>query len=366
MKQILVFFGGQSPEHDISCITGVMTVNSVDKKKFSAIPVYVSHDGLWFTGNELLDISSFKNLNYKKLKRVCITGGDNVLYEIKKNKLKKLQSISCAINCMHGAKGEDGALKGLLDMSGIPIVGSDLLPASLSMDKGSTKIFLKGLGIKTLPYALYDESVSLEETVKKLSFPIMVKPCKLGSSIGINKVFNMTELEKSIEKALKFDDKILLEKCASSKLEINCGAYMSKTGVTVSECEMPSTKNKFLTFEDKYVGGGRVFPAPISQKLSDKIKAITKKIYLALGFSGVIRVDFLIDNGIPYVNEINSVPGSLAYYLFTPTFKEFSLVLTEMISLAMEKFNKDSTLITNFSCDILNFTGGKGGKRFDN
>lgn len=364
MKNILVFYGGQSPEHDVSVITGVMTVNA-SGAKYRAVPVYVSREGLWYTGRQLTDIGWYSKPAPNKLKRVCLTPGDNALYYIKGKKLKKGEAVSCAVNCMHGAKGEDGALKGLLDMSGIPLVGSPLLPAALSMDKCATKIFLKGLNIKTLPYEIFRDGDDLDKIEKNLGYPIMVKPSSLGSSIGVNKAADRAELVRSINKAKKFDDKILLEKCASDKIEINAAAYRGERGVVVSECEMPATENKFLTFEDKYIGGNREFPAPIPKKLSDKIRGITEKIYKELGFSGVIRVDFLLENGVPYVNEINSVPGSMAYYLFTDTFHGFAEIIGDMVETAMKEFNARATLISKFDCDILKITGGKGGKRFD-
>lgn len=364
MKSILVFFGGMSPEHDISVLTGVMTLNATDSVKYNPVPVYIARGGEWYTGDALRDVDFYKNPDFKSLRRVAMVSGDNKLYIVRKNKLKPLTSAACAINCLHGAKGEDGALKGLLDLSGVPLVGAPLAASAVSMDKIATKIFLKGLNIRALPYTVYGEQ-SLDEAEQLLGYPIFVKPATLGSSIGVNKAANRAELEKSIAKARKFDEKVLLEKSSNSRLEINAAVFRGKSGVYVSECEMPSTQNKFLTFEDKYMGGERVFPAPISKRLSDKIRGIALKIYNKLDFSGVIRVDFLISEGQPYVNEINSVPGSLAYYLFCDTFKDFTQMLTDMIEAALENFNRKSTLITKFDCNILNMTTGKGGKRFD-
>lgn len=365
MKTVVVFFGGQSPEHDVSVITGVMCLNAIDKSLFMPMPVYVARSGLWYTGDKLFDVGYYKSLKEKELTRVQIAAGENALYSIKKGRLKKLCAVSCAINCMHGAKGEDGALKGLLDMSGVPLVGSPMLPAALSMDKCATKIFLKGLNVKTMPYEVWTDGIDLDALEKKLGYPVMVKPSSLGSSIGINKAENRAELLKSVNKAKKFDGNILIEKCASPLIEINAAAYRGKKGIVVSECEMPATDNKFLTFEDKYVNGSRQFPAPISEKLSNKIKKTTEKIYASLGFSGVVRIDYLIYGNEAYVNEINSTPGSMAYYLFTKTFAGFGIILTDLIETAMEDFNKNSLLISRFDCDILKISGAKGGKRFD-
>ncbi len=361
MKNILVFFGGKSTEHDVSCITGVLTVNGVDKTKYNAIPIYVSREGVWYTGEKLKDVTAYKNLEEKGLIKVCVKGGDNKLYAIKKNKIKEICVVSASINCMHGVCGEDGALKGIMDSCEIPLVGASLAPSSVAMDKVYTKYVLNGLKVKTLPYCVYNGDVDKIE--EKFTYPVMVKPSSQGSSIGVNKASNRKELEKSISKAKKFDDKILIERCAQNFYEINCAVYRGTDGIVVSECEMPKTDNNFLTFEDKYMGGTRLFPAPISNALKNKIQSIAIKIYKEMYFSGVIRIDFIVEKGEVYVNEINTVPGSMAYYLFSETLKGFSEMLTSMIEICLQEFNKRQTLIKKFDCNVLDIKGSKGSKR---
>ena len=361
MKNILVFFGGKSTEHDVSCITGVLTVNGVDKSKYNAIPIYVSRKGSWFTGEKLKDVTAYKDLDEKALTHVTIKSGENKLYALKRNKLKELAVISGAINCMHGACGEDGALKGVMDFLGVPVVGSPIAPSSVAMDKVYTKYLLNGLKIKTLPYMVFDGNIDKIE--EKFTYPVMVKPSSQGSSIGVNKAKDRKELEKSINKAKKFDDKVLIERCALNFYEINCAVYRGVDGIVVSECEMPKTDNNFLTFEDKYMGGTRLFPAPISNALREKIQSIALKIYEKMYFSGVIRIDFIVEKGEVYVNEINTVPGSMAYYLFSETLKGFSDMLTSMIEKSMQEFNKNQTLIKKFDCNVLDIKGSKGSKR---
>ena len=330
MKTIAVFFGGNSTEHDVSCITGVLTTNGIDKSKYKVIPVYIARTGEWYTGKTLNDVSLLKKPNVKTLDRVAFIGGDNALYRLKKGKVKKIDNVSAGVVCLHGVNGEDGALRGYLNMCGVAVVGADLAPSSVAMDKIYTKLVLKALGIKTLPYAIYDDDIPIENFEEKLGYPIIVKPVSQGSSIGVNKATDRKELIKSINKAKKFDDKILLEKCAEDFYEINCAVYSDEHGVNVSACEMPKTNNNFLTFEDKYLGGERLFPAPISEKISSKIQSIAKKIYTDMYFSGVIRVDFIV-SGEVFVNEINSVPGSMAYYLFADTLTGLSEMLDELI-----------------------------------
>ncbi len=363
MKSIAVFFGGQSTEHDISCITGVLTANAVDYYKYKVVPIFVSRDGKWFTGEVLKDISFYSSPNLKKLKAVTITAGDNTLYEVKRGKLKKLENIACAINCMHGEKGEDGSLYGVLSLSGIAVVGSGITASGVAIDKVATKQALNGIKVKTLPYLLVSDDKDLDKAEKKFGYPMIVKPVTQGSSIGVNKVSDRRQLEKSVLKAKKFDDRIIVEKCAENFFEINVAVYKGEKGLVVSLCEMPKTKSEFLTFEDKYISGEREFPAPISESLSNKIRSIAKKLYIELNFSGVIRVDFIVSGGEVFVNEINSVPGSMAYYLFYENIKGYTYMLTDMIECAMQDFNKKSTLIKKFDCSVLQIKQAKGGKR---
>ena len=363
-KNVLVVFGGQSTEHDISVLTGVMCLSALQSEKYAAYPVYVSREGSWHCGEELRELS-FYSEKRKLPQKVCLLGGDDTLYKIGKHgKLKPLLKAACIVNCLHGARGEDGALAAVAALSGIPLVGSDMAASSAAFDKVATKYALKGLGIKTLPFVNLESEDDLAKAEKLLGYPMFVKPARQGSSIGVNKAENRAEAERSVNKARKFDTKVLAEKFAAGKLEINAAAYRRKGEIVVSECEMPATENRFLTFEDKYIKGERLFPAPIDKKLSDKIRAVTAKVYAGLDCSGVVRVDFLVSGGEVYVNEVNTVPGSLAYYLFCDTFKQFSAVLEEMIEEALAQFNSKQTLVRRFDCNILESAGAKGGKRF--
>lgn len=363
MKSVAVIFGGQSTEHDVSCITGVLTTNAVDYFKYKVTPIFISREGKWFTGEILKDIAFYKTPDYKKLKQVTIVAGDNTLYEVKRGKLKKIENIACAINCTHGEGGEDGSIYGLLSLSGIAVVGSGITASGIAIDKIATKQALAGIRVKTLPYLLVDSDGDLIKAETKLGYPMIVKPVTQGSSIGVNKATDRKGLEKSVLKAKKFDQRVMVEKCAQNFFEINVAIYRGEKDLNVSLCEMPKTTSEFLTFEDKYISGERVFPAPISDGLSNKIRSIAKKVYLALNFSGVIRIDFIVSGGEVFVNEINSVPGSMAYYLFYENIKGFTYMLTDMIECALQDFNKKSTLIKKFDCSVLEIKSAKGGKR---
>ena len=357
MKEIVILFGGESVESEVSCITGVLTLNAL-KKHFKITPVYVDKNGEWFTGEDLFNVENYKNLKVEKLKKVTILPSSNKLFELKGKKLKELFSISLVVNCMHGGNGENGSFRGLLDISKIPTLSSPVLSSALSMDKIATKIFLKGLDIPYLPYFEYEEGKK-----RKLGFPLIVKPNSLGSSIGISVCKTEEEYESAISTARRFDDRVLVEKKLENFLEINLAVYKLKDKIVVSKPENPIVAGGFLGFEDKYVKGERIFPANIDKELNLKINKIAKKIYSALNFEGIIRIDFLVKEDKVYVNEINAIPGSLSYYLFYDSVFDFSYLLKDMIFDTLERFNKKQTLVKSFSSSILNLKGVKGQKR---
>ena len=364
MKSIAVFFGGQSVEHDISIITGVLTANSLDKEKYLAVPVYVAQSGIWYTGKDLLDLDNFKKLNFKNLTQVSFVGGGKELYSIHKNKLKKITAVAVAVNCIHGERGEDGSLVGLLNMCNVPCVCPPLAPSSICMDKTLTKVFLQGIGVKALPSITVSRFEQLKTVTEKLGFPLIVKPAKLGSSIGISTANSVKELDSALSYALRYCQSVIVEPLIDGFVEINCAAYMDEKGlINVSECERPVGRTDILTFKDKYESGKRVFPADISKKLSDKIKKTTRKIYTELGARGIIRIDYFIVGDKVFVNEINTVPGSLAYYLFSDTLKGFTNILNSLIRAAEKEFAIESSLIKSYDSGVLTSSGFKGAKK---
>lgn len=336
MENVLVFFGGVSCEHDISVITGVMTVNSL-RSPYRGIPVYVNREGKWFTGEKLKDVGFYRKFDERKVKRVCLIAGESCLYEVKRR--GKKTEVACALNCMHGLNGEDGTLAGVLRMSDIPLASPSVCPSAVCMDKYYSKLILAGLDVSYLPYVKIDRENYFEKRelaekmiVQKLGFPLIVKPACLGSSIGITVVKRKEDLSAALAEAFRYDGKAIAEQALEKFREINCAAYKSGKGIVVSECEEPFVAHDILTFGDKYEGEGRKkFPAEIDERLSSRIRETTKYVYRKLGFVGVIRVDFLLDGDKIYVNEINTVPGSLAYYLFCRSTEEFPDMLAGIV-----------------------------------
>ena len=362
MKNVAVFFGGESIEHDISIITGVLTLNSIDKS-YKICPIYVDKKGVFYTGETLNNPDTYKNLDYKKLKKVTFICGDNKLYEISGKKLKPLMEIAVAINCMHGERGEDGCISSLLKLCKIPLASPDTFGSSLCINKSLTKIALKGLDVLYLPYLTVSDSISAV-SAEKLGYPLIVKPCTGGSSIGISEAKDRQGLEEAVNYALKYSDKVIIEPALENFIEINCACFKDADGnLIVSECEKPVGKSQVLTFEDKYLGGLREFPAKIDKEVSDKIKKTTAKIYRELEFTGVIRIDYFVKGDDVYVNEINTVPGSLAYYLFCKNTVDFKKMLSEIMEFAMVSFNKNSCIKKTFDSGILSSIKSKGSKK---
>lgn len=370
MKNVAVFFGGVSCEHDVSVITGVMTVNAIDKTKYNPIPIYVTKDGEWKTDEKLKDLSIYKTNGYKNFKTVTLLSGDNSLYQVQKSKIKKIGEIYSAVNCMHGGWGEEGGLYCALKNSNIPCTSSSLFPSSLAMDKEFTKFALSGIGVKFLPCVKLDrgnyylrKETALKLIEKRLEYPVIIKPANLGSSIGIKVAKDKTELEKGLNLAFIFDKKVIIESALHSPREINCAVYKRGGELIVSDLEEPIKDTELLTFEDKYLSPKqKVFPAEVDEELGEEIKNISATVYRKLGFSGVIRIDFLLNGNEIFVNEINAVPGSLAYYLFCKDTEEFSSMVTDIIEESVDEWKDLSQNKKTFDSKVLNLSSSKIGK----
>lgn len=321
---VLVIFGGNSAEHDISVITGVETLNAMPVKGFKVIPTYL-REGVFYTGDCLFDIKSFIQFTSKRLTKIAISG-KAVYSDDGRGKLKKLADVDCALLGTHGGDGENGALQGFLEINGIPHTSASVRESAVCMDKILTKQALSALGVRVVEgYEVNNPAndKDIDALEKKLAYPIIVKPSSQGSSIGISIARNREELVKALSLASHFSKGILAEKALKDITEINSGAYSVNGSLVLSEIEKPLTASDFLTYGDKYMGGGkgmgggrREFPAKTSEKTRTKILDTTSYVYKALGLFGVVRMDYLVQGEDVYLNEINTIPGSLAHYLF--------------------------------------------------
>lgn len=373
MLNIAVIFGGVSCEHDISIITALQIIKNIGEG-YSVYPVYIHSDGLWYCGDALKNINTYKDFGRfsKKLPRAAILPCDNGLYYIKKNKLIFVCKIDAALLALHGLNGEDGSVAGLLQLAGIPQTACDIAGSAIGMDKIASKLIFKGLGLNVLPFTYIrrkDYMTAPLNTIlnveNEIGYPVMVKPCMLGSSIGINKCACRAELAEAIEVAMRFDGRLIFEMAADDFTEINCSALKINGEIKTTECERPANWRNFLKFEDKYISGAkgmagaqRVFPADIDKELSRKIKKITREIYAALNLKGIIRADFIVADKI-YINEINTIPGSLSFYLWAHEGIKFGKLIDIIIDEARREHREYWKNTFSFKSGIIELTGSK-------
>jgi len=352
MKNIIVLCGGKSAEREISLITANLVLNSIDEQKFKVYPIVVDELNRWHY------IKNFKNdiLSHKG-EQVFLKMGENVLYKKVGLILKKLIQVDCAILCHHGLNGEDGTIQGVLELCNIPYTSSNVLSSSITMDKVFMKLLFKEFKINVIDYdyfTKFEYENSSEEILNrlesKLDYPIIIKPANLGSSIGINIAKNRKELIEAIIVAFSYDNKILAEKALTNFKEINCAVLGYKNNIIVSSLEEPVSWKEFLTFDEKYINSNkkyskRTYPAKLNSSQEEEIKNISRHIFEKFELSGVVRIDYIVTKNKIYVNEINSIPGSLAYYLFEEENLCFTEIIDKLINFAIEK-NKDKNSVT--------------------
>ncbi len=316
---VAVLFGGKSCEHNVSVVTGVQALARFPKEH-KAVPVYIDERGVWYTGKQYADIAVYREKGSHGGKEVHVRPSSPYLYT--KNG-KKLCKIDCFLLCNHGVNGEDGSVQGLLQLSGIPYTGSKVAASAAGMRKDMMKRLFAVADLPMVPYVTVraDEYVNdslavIEKIKKELRFPMIVKPCQAGSSIGISVAHDYNQLFAAIRVALEWDIEAVVECALENFEEYNCAVLCGQP----SEVEKPVGWKEFLTYEDKYLsksdGVGREFPAAIDAELRDRIRAAAVAAYTAVGADGVARVDFLYGDGKLYVNEINTIPGSLAAYFY--------------------------------------------------
>ena len=386
-----VFFGGKSVEHEIAVITANQAYSSIDKEKYEVVPVYISKQGLMYTGENLFELSEYKDMNklIQRLTQVTfINDGQKInmlRYPMKKFGENVLNTIEVAFPIMHGTNGEDGTIQGFLELLGIPYIGCDILSSSIGMDKIVMKKVLAQSGLPVVNYVDFysmeyvkDEENILNKIEKKLTYPVIVKPGNLGSSVGIKKADNREKLIEAIDFASQFSDRIIVEKAVTKLKEINCSVIGDVTNCNASVCEEPIFSDEILSYADKYVGGNKTkgvpqqgqkamaaskkrLPAEISKEKTEEIQSLAKQTFKVLGANGVSRIDFLIDEAEDkvYVNEINTIPGALSYYLWEATGKQFSQEIDELVDLALKRQRERENRTYSYDQNILSLTGKK-------
>ena len=397
--RVAVFFGGKSVEHEISVISGLQAVYAFDTSKYQPVAVYITKNCEMYAGGQVGEIEAYKNIDelIKGAVRVNLVRDKNsfylVRYPSKAFGNNIVAEIDAALPVVHGTNVEDGTIQGYLHTLGIPYVGCDVFSSALCMDKAATKCVLKAYGVPVLDCVcvnIRQYVSSVEDTVKtieeKTDYPVIVKPVNLGSSVGITKANDRQKLEKALSYAFEFSDIALVENAVESLKEINCSVLGDRYSAETSVCEEPINSDEILSYADKYLSGGskgdgvktmgakvggakvggtkssagmadtkRKLPADISPELEKKVREYAKQAFCAIGCSGVTRVDFLYDtkNDKLYVNELNTIPGSLSFYLWEATGKPFDVLLDDLVKLAFKRERQQENLNFSFDTNIL-------------
>lgn len=384
-KNIAVLFGDKSTEHEVSVITGIQVINNIDKEKYNPIPIYIAKDGTWYYSKKFVTVETFKDLSVipfmAKEVRLSANPNDSFIYGVSSvfgfGRLKL--NVDVFFPCFHGGSGENGAFQGLFEICEKPYVGTEVLGSAAGMDKVLTKDVFVANNISTAPYTfLYSNEINIPneqvllDLENRFTYPIFVKPAVGGSSVGVTKATNRATLKQGLELAAAFDSRVIIEQGIENTREMNV-SVMGNTGsqLLVSQCEEVFHEGEFLTYDDKYKGDGgksqgmvstkRKVPANISGQTARLVEETAKKAFNALNCFGLIRVDFLVkENPLEvFVIEVNTIPGSLAYYLWEAGGMTFKTVITKLIELAEQRYAEKKKNVYTFSSGILkNFKPG--------
>ena len=382
-----VIFGGESVEHEVSIISAVQAMKKIDEEKYEIIPIYIGKDREWYTGKLLKDIDIYRDLDLLKkyAKNVVLTNKGDKFVLIKKTGIKRIiDYVDIVLPIVHGTNVEDGTLQGYLELIGIPYAGSNVYSASIGQDKVFQKQILESNNLPVTKYTWFfdhdyrEDEDSVLKKIKEVGYPVMVKPARLGSSVGISKVKDEKEIKDAIEEAIKYDEKVLVERVVENLKEVNCSVLGNYEHQEASEIEEVMGIDEFLSYRDKYLGNSkkmkgtkgmastnRILPARLDEEMTSEVKELSKEVFRVLNACGVIRIDYLIDTKTKkvYINETNTIPGSLSFYLWEATNKDYTKLLDEIISLAIRTYKRKKRKVYSFESNILsNFNGLKGSK----
>lgn len=389
-----VLFGGKSVEHEVSIISAIQAIRYINKEKYDVIPIYINKNNEMYVGDNIGNIEKYKNIKelINNSQRVVLLNNNDKL-EIYKYPFKKLTNnyydyIDVAFPIVHGTNVEDGTLQGYLKTLNIPFVGCDVTSSAVGMDKYIMKAILKDNDVPVLDCMKFnineynlDATKIVDSVEENIKYPVIVKPINLGSSVGIKIAHDKEELFEALEYSYSFSKNVLIEKAITNLKEINCSVLGDYEEAIASECEEPIGSDEILSYEDKYISNGskktgskgmtsldRKLPAEITEELKVKIQELAVKTFKALNCNGVSRIDFMIDqdNNEVYVNEINTIPGSLSFYLWKATGIEYEELLDRLIKLALKRDREEKDISYSFDTNILegvNLGGLKGSKK---
>lgn len=383
-----VFFGGCSTEHEISVISASQAMSAIDRSVYDVTPVYITKQGRWYTGEALFDVKNYRDVPSLLAKCTEVymkpVKGDFNLY-INRRKMfgsDVAAKLDVAIPVLHGSYGEDGTFEGVLDAIGIPYAGCDVLASANGMDKITMKMILQACNVPVVDYVWFtdrqwsaDRDGMLKLVESSLGYPVIVKPANLGSSVGIGRAANRERLIECIDEAEKYSSRIIVEHMVDNLHEVNCSVLGDCDDYITSVCEEPIKSGEILSYEDKYMGGTKGakgmqasqkrIPADLPKEVSDRIRFLAGETFRVLSCHGVSRVDIIMDadNGNIYVNEINTIPGSLSFYLWEASGISFDKLMDRLVKLALKRERERGMKIKSYDQNIFSLGGGcKGAK----
>jgi len=384
-KTVAVLFGGRSVEHEVSVITGHQIMDALKAAGYGVLPIYLTKDGEWYAGQSLHNLKLYTDpagepTSAVGVVRVSLSPDRSVRQLLihpssRQGLFRKPPQLWADVffPCLHGSFGEDGSLQGLFEMADVPYVGAGVAASAIAMDKALTKAICRSVGIPVLDWLILSrgdwgqEAAGVVQRVKdSFAYPVMVKPVCLGSSIGVKRCHDGASLSEAIAAALTLDERVLIETALTDFIEINCAVMGPPDQVSV--CEQPVTHEAILSFDAKYKRGGkgakqarnrggmasldRLIPAPISAELAQRVQQLATQAFRMVGAAGTARIDFLYqaDHEALYLNEINSIPGSLAFYLWEATGLPFDTLVDHLIIIAVRRH--EERMRTQFSFEV--------------
>lgn len=392
-----MIFGGRSVEHEVSVLTAHQAMAALPRDRFTPVPIYISKAGQWFTGEALLDLKNFTDLEkLQTLAEPTIFSADATqpgllprraperkgIFAGRAQPEETVEPLDVVFPLLHGTHGEDGTIQGLLELADLAYTGCGVEASAVGIDKLMTKVALRTAGAPVLPdYALSrarwqrEPDAVVAEIEAAFPYPLFVKPVSLGSSIGVSGADDRAALRFAIDVAATYDSRVMVEPAQQNIIEINCSVLGNDAEARASVCERPISAGT-LSYEEKYLKGAksdgmkgarRIIPADIPDELTHAIQDCAIQAFHAIGAAGVARIDFLVrpEEGAFYVNEINTLPGSLAFYLWEPAGVPFPELLTTLIGYAQARYREKRRSTFSFSSSLLSInplSGAKTGK----
>ena len=390
MTNIGVFFGSRNPEHDVSIITGQLIISELKKLGHPVVPVYIDKKGKWYIGEEFGHLGQFtgEKTVFKEKDtewNIDLQESQGKLVFKKKGFGGEKCVVDVAFPAFHGQNGEDGTFQGLCDLLNVPYVGCDVASSAITMDKVLTKLMYKADGVVTTDFVFFtkadwekEKKNLIAKITQTLNLPVIVKPARLGSSIGISKAKTEKELEFAVEVALHYDEKVIVEVCITDLMDVTCCVIGNDVPIP-SLLQEAVFGDDLFSYEDKYLqdGGAQlgnaknsiVIPARLDGPDTKHTQDLAVKVYKLLGCSGIARVDFLYDKKAKkiYANEVNTLPGTIYHHLWKKSGIELGELVTKLISFAEEKYAKKKLYTQTFASDLLKYANSvklqvKGGK----